>query len=131
MPKRQILAYPTLHSFGDYDYFPITLAEAQTWLAQGEYYSTMRSRDMCHALREVTGRTIYPLFGAEMPSLEPGDEALVFKIVLSPTVRSIHNMSRDYMLENYQLGLLRRVDGLEAQEHQEEENEETLVEQEI
>ncbi len=128
MPVRQIVSSPTLLAYGCYDYFELSLHEAIDWLAQGEYYSTMRSRDMCFALHDLTGRNIYPLSGAPQPPLLPAEEALVFYIKLSETVRTINNMSRDYMLENYQLGLLKRVDVVPPDGEDEEAETEATVE---
>lgn len=128
MPARQIRSSATLVEFGCYDYFPLSLEEAIIWLAQGEYYSTLRSRDMCFALHELTGRAVYPLYGAPTPPLNQGEEALIYYIPLSETVRSVNNMPRDYMLENYQLGLLKRVDVVPPDGEDEEAGTEATVE---
>jgi len=110
MPKRLLLATPLLQDFGCYDYIPLNLEEAIMWLYRGQYFSAIRSRDMCHALNELVGRNVYPLAGINTPKLEPGDEALVFSVPMSDSVRSVREMTREYMVQNYQLGLLTRVD---------------------
>ena len=112
MPARQILSSPTLLDFGCYDYFELTLEGAIEWLSRGEYFCTIRSRDMCYALHELSQRNIYPLYGAPTPPLNPGEEALVYYVMLSDSVRSVAQMSREYMMTNYQFGLLKRVDGM-------------------
>ena len=112
MPARQILSSPTLLDFGCYDYFELTLEGAIEWLSRGEYFCTIRSRDMCHALHELSQRNIYPLYGAPTPPLNPGEEALVYYVMLSDSVRSVSQMDREYMKTHYQLGLLKRVDGM-------------------
>ncbi len=110
MPVRQILSSSQLLDFGCYDYFEVSLQEAIQWLSQGEYFCTIRSRDMCYALHELTGRNFYPLAGIPTPPLRPGDEALVYYVTLSETVRSIPQMTREHMMTNYTLGFLKRVD---------------------
>lgn len=113
---RLILANSQLHNFGCYDYFPLTLTEAIAWLSKGEYFSTLRNRDMCFALHDLTGRNIYPLYGAPVPPLNPGDEALVYYVTLSETVRSLQQMTREYMKANYEFGMLKRVDGVDQEQ---------------
>jgi len=110
MPARFVLAIPTLQEFGCFDYIATTLQEAQVWLRLGPYYSAIRSRDLCRAFYEVTGQTLYPLSNMQMPSLAPGEDALVFYVPPSDSARSIRDMTVDYMVANYQLGLLKRVD---------------------
>lgn len=112
MSVRQILSSPQLLDFGCYDYFEVSLPEAIQWLSQGEYFCTIRSRDMCYALHDLTGRNVYPLAGIPTPPLRPGDEALVYYVALSESVRSIPQMTREHMMTNYTLGLLKRVDGV-------------------
>jgi len=111
MTARFVLPIPTLPVFGNYDYLQLDLAQVQQWLDLGPYYSSIRSRDLCLAFRHVTGRTLYPLSSAiQTPILEPGENALIFFVPPSETIHSIRDMSFDYMLENYQFGLLCRVD---------------------
>lgn len=115
MTARFVLAFPTLQDFGCYEYNPITLEEAQRWLYQGPYYSAIRSRDLCRAFYHVTGKTLYPLSDMQTPVLAPGEDALVFSVPTSDSVPSLREMSVEYMAAHYQLGLLKRVDGV-AQE---------------
>ena len=131
--QRLLLAFPTLCEFGCYDYFPLTLDEAIDWLNDGEFVSTLRSRDMCYALKDLTGEEIWPCYSSETPRLSPGDEALVYHLPLTETIRSTRDMSRHYMTSHFQFGLLKRVDGLEQEPMTEDEKQrsDVGVEQEV
>lgn len=126
MPVRQILSTPTLFEFGCYDYCHLSLDQAIEWLSRGEYFSTLRSSVMCRALHQLTGRSIYPLYGVPNPPLDQGEEALVYYVSLSETVRNVTSMTLEYMLSNYSLGLLKRVDVAPQGEHQKETSEKSV-----
>ena len=115
--RRLILSTPLLQDFGCYDYFSMSLEEARAWMYQGPYFVAMRSRDLCYALHSLVGRNIFPLSGLETPTLRPGDEALVFYVPLSAEVRSARELTSDYILQNYRLGLLKHVEVSETSQH--------------
>lgn len=113
MTDRFVLPMPTLPIFGNYDYLPLSLEGAKQWLSKGPYYSGIRSREICLAFRDVTGYTLFQLSSViQTPPLDPGEDALIFFVPPSETVHSIRDMTFKYMVENYQFGLLCRVDGV-------------------
>ncbi len=110
MANRFVLALPTLQDFGSFDYLPVTIEEAQQWLSKGPYYSAIRSRDLCRAFYEVLRQTLYPLSSMQVPTLAPGEEALVFCVPPAPEAPSIRDMTVEYMIAHYQVGLLKCLD---------------------
>lgn len=115
--QRYVMNAPTIRDFGSYDYFEISLEEAVEWLWQGRFTSTIRSSLQCQVMEDLTHVSIYSVRkGVKFPGLAPGDEALIFYTPTSDYYKSVQEMPYEYMRENYVLGLLKRVDVIEAEE---------------
>jgi len=75
---RYILNSAVITNWGYWLYKPISLEEAREWLNRGPFISTIRYKE--------TAETVYQLTGIYVPrsnvtiQMEPGDEALVFRL---------------------------------------------------
>jgi len=109
---RHILSSAVITAPGDYTYALISLIEAIQWLEDGEWQSSIGYRETAEALSELTG--IEVPYDRRTIVMRPGDEALVFRLVLPPGSRRIEplakaGLGRDYILANCEIGLLRRT----------------------
>jgi len=96
---------------GRYDYRHISAAEAREWYAAGPVTSTIGYAETAAALAELLGAAI-PVDRRTIV-MQPGDEALVFRLVLPPGSTRIDPrdkgaLGREVLAGHYELGILRR-----------------------
>lgn len=110
---RYILNSAVITSPGRYEYKLISLEEAKAWLRGGDWESTIGYPETAAVLERLTGVSI-PV-NRKIIRMEPGDEALVFRLVfppgtprLDPTQKGM--VSEEFLLEHCEIGLLRRED---------------------
>ena len=119
--KHYILNSAVITAFGDYSYHPLTLDRAKEWLSCG-FESTIGYPQTAEALTLLTG---FPVaVNRKQIKMDVGDEALVFRLTcrldnpaLKGDVRDYtynraygnHILSTEFVLKNYELGLLVRV----------------------
>jgi hypothetical protein len=112
MPQRYILNSAVVTAFGRYDYLPVSEAQARAWLAEPGWISTVGYPETARAMAE--------LFGCAVPvdkrtiTMQPGDEALVFRLVFPPGTPRIPadakgRLSVEFVRAHHEVGLLRRV----------------------
>jgi hypothetical protein len=108
---RYILNSAVLTSFGRFGYQPMTAAEARAWLASGPFDSRIGYQETADALTALTGVPID--LNRTLVQMAPGDEALVFRLVLPPGTARIQpgdkgRLTPEFVLANCEIGLLRR-----------------------
>jgi len=79
---RYLLTSAVITKPGDYSYRLIGADEARAWLAGGDYYSTVKYPETAKAIHKILG--VLPPCRDEIIAMEPGDEALVFRLHLPP-----------------------------------------------
>lgn len=112
MQMRFILSSAVITAPGSYRYRHITLPEARKWIEAGPYHSTIRYRETARALGALVGRPIDTR--DEQVKMQPGDEALVFRLVFPPGTRGLPadqkgKVSVEFILNHCELGILERV----------------------
>ena len=110
---RYILNSAVITAPGRYDYRLLSLPDARRWIEAGPYRSTIRYPDTAFALASLLGRDVEAR--NETITMQPGDEALVFRLVFPPGAGRVEpgskgRLIRAYILENCEIGLLRRVE---------------------
>ena len=104
---RYILNAAVIPNPGTYEYEIITLEQAKEWLAQGEYTSAVKYKETADV---ITALTDYPIpVSAAMVRMEVGDEALVFKLNTRIPTPQKGSVGQDFILQNSEIGLLRRI----------------------
>jgi hypothetical protein len=98
---------------GLYRYALVTEEEARRWWAQGPVVSTIGYAETAAALSEMLGVTVQ--VDRRTVTMEPEDEALVFRLVLPPGAARIDPRDKGRLGEilrsgAIEIGLLRRVD---------------------
>ena len=96
---------------GTYTYKLISLEEMKEWL-NGEWVSTIGYEATAKALEALTGIEI-PV-DRKIIKMQPGDEALVFRLVFPPGTKRINpkdkgSLSVDFVLNNCEIGILKRI----------------------
>ncbi len=109
---RYILNSAVITAPGVYEYRLITPEEAREWLRQGDWVSTVGYAETAEALATLAGMEI-PV-NRVIIKMEPGDEALVFRVVLPPgTPRITPEMkgmlTREFIEQNSEIGILKRL----------------------
>lgn len=109
MKMRFILSSAVITAPGTYRYRRIDLQAARRWLEAGPHYSTIRYRETAHALGALLGRKIETR--DEQVKMQPGDEALVFRLVFPPGTRGLPTdqkgkVSVQFILDNCEIGVL-------------------------
>lgn len=111
---RYVLNSAVLTAFGRWEYQPLEIPAVQSWLGADPYVSTIGYAETAQALEEVCG-----LAPGSVPvqrttiTMQPGDEALVFRLVFpsgyrpDPTAKG--KLGREYILKHSECGLLRRL----------------------
>jgi len=109
---RYLLNSAVITGPGLYRYRLIDVDEARRWLDRGAWRSTIAYAETAAALGVLTG--------LEIPTdrtavrLEPGDEALVFRLVLPPGQRRVEPIAKgqlgvEYVLSHCEIGILARL----------------------
>ena len=109
---RYILNSAVITAPGFYRYRLIELDEAQEWARQGPFVSTVGYEQTAVALSELLGINV-PVNRVTV-RMEPGDEALVFRLVFPPGTPRIDPrdkgaLSAHMLAGHFELGLLRRI----------------------
>lgn len=110
---RYLLNSAVITAPGVYRYRRVTPDEAREWLAQGEYVSTIGYEQTSAAFEQLLG---YPApVNRTTIVMQPGDEALVFRIVLPPGTPRLDpkdkGMVQFVVGKNYwELGILERLE---------------------
>lgn len=110
MSKKYILNSAVITTEGIYTYKLITLEEAREWILKNKPVSTIGYPQTAEVLSKITGIEI-PVNRTQI-KMETGDEALVFRL----TVRLIDvslkgNLSEDFIRENCEIGMLKKIRG--------------------
>jgi len=112
MKMRFIFSSAVITAPGTYRYRHIDLQAARAWIEAGPHYSTIRYRETAHALSALLGRKIAA--NDEQVKMQPGDEALVFRLVFPPGTRGLPTdqkgkVSVQFILDHCELGILESV----------------------
>lgn len=110
---KYILNSCVITSPGLYRYNHISAEKAKNFLADGEAISTIGYEETAVALSSLVGRNI-PV-NRIMITMQPGDQALVFRMVFPPGSPRINiedkgKLTPDYVLKNCELGLLEKIE---------------------
>lgn len=108
---RYLLNSAVITAPGSYTYRRLTVDEARAWLSAGPWTSTIGYSETAAALSEVAGMNIPT--DRRTIVMKPGDEALVFRLVLPPGERRTEPLSkgglgREYILAHCEIGVLTR-----------------------
>ena len=103
-----VLNSPVITGPGTYRYDLVSAGEAAAWLKSREWSSTVGY--------EETAKVMSDLFGLAIPvnrvniRMEPGDEALVFRLVkrLESALLKGH-VSEEFIKNNFEIGLLHKL----------------------
>jgi hypothetical protein len=111
---RYLLNSAVITSFGTFCYTPMTREEARAWYAEGPVTSTIGYEETAAALGEMLGAKI--AVDRKTIRMEPGDEALVFRLVLPAGTNRIDPkdkgaIGRALLNQWFELGLLLRSRG--------------------
>lgn len=108
---KYILNSSVITSFGKFDYRKAPISEAKSWLSGGGWENTIRYQETCDAFES--------LFSVRLSSnpktikMNVGDEALVFRLVFPkgfrPDPSKKGRMSKEFILENCEIGFLTRT----------------------
>lgn len=109
MRMRFVFSSAVLTAPGTYRYRIISLPEARQWITGGPYHSTVRYRETARALSALVGRPIETR--DEQVKMQPGDEALIFRLVFPPGTRGLPTdqkgkVSVQFILDHCELGVL-------------------------
>ena len=112
MKMRFILSSAVITAPGTYRYRHINIEQARVWITGGPYHSTIRYVETARALGALVGRPIQTR--DEQVKMEPGDSALVFRLVFPPGTRGLPidrkgKVSTRFILDNCEIGILERV----------------------
>lgn len=109
---RYLLNSAVLTAFGEFSYSPMTVESAKQWLSDGPWSSGIGYEQTADAMSELFGVTI-PVVRVMM-EMEPGDEALVFRLKFPAGTPRIDpkdkgRLSAALIAGHYEIGLLRRT----------------------
>lgn len=107
---RYILNSAVITAPGWYDYRLLSLTDARRWIEAGPYHSTVRYPDTAAALAKLLGCDIE--VRNETIAMQPGDEALVFRLVFPPGAGRVDVQKKGalgllFIMDNCEIGLLR------------------------
>lgn len=113
MKMRFLFSSAVITAPGTYRYRLITLPEARQWIEAGPYYSTIRYAETATALAALVGRKVETR--NEIVKMNPGDEALIFRLVFPPGTRGLPTDSKgkvsvSFILDNCEIGVLERTE---------------------
>jgi len=103
---RYVLNSAVLTSPGRYSYRLMGADEARDWAQRGDFVSAVGYPETAEVLSAVLGVKV-PVQRVEV-RMQPGDEALVFRLKTRPEPGSKGNLGQDFLLENSEFGLLVR-----------------------
>jgi len=93
---------------GTYHYAYLTIEDAQAWLQKGPYYATIGYQETVEAFALLLNVQLEP--NRETVRMRSGDEALVFRLRKRLPYKELKGeLSIDVILDNFELGLLRRI----------------------
>ncbi len=98
---------------GTFKYHLISTQEAQNWISEGRIVSTIGYRETAIALANVLNCET-PAVNRVIVKMQPGDEALVFRLTLPPGERRLAvtkkgRQSVRKLMDNCEIGILARV----------------------
>lgn len=109
---RYLLNSAVATSFGSYEYEPMTEEQAKEWLHAGPWFSTIGYPETAAALAALTGIAI-PVNRKQI-SMQAGDEALVFRLVLPAGTPRLDpadkgRLTPEFIRKHAEIGLLTKV----------------------
>ena len=109
---RYLLNSAVITAPGDYEYRLVTVDEAKAWLAPGQLVSTIGYPETAAAMQALFGGQVN--INRIMVTMQAGDEALVFRLVLPPGAPRIDptnkgRLTPEYVAQNSEIGVLKRV----------------------
>jgi rhamnose utilization protein RhaD (predicted bifunctional aldolase and dehydrogenase) len=105
---RYILNSAVITSEGVYEYKLISVEEAKKWLETGEFVSTIGYEETAKALELITGVKVD--VNRKQVKMDKDDEALIFRLTCRLDNLALKgNMSIDFVLNNCEIGLLKRL----------------------
>ena len=110
---KYILNSAVITAEGTFEYRHVPVQEAQIWINQGQYVSTIGYRETAIAMSEVLNCA--PLaVNRVIVKMQTGDEALVFRVNLPLGERrlAVHKKGRESVqriIENCEIGILKRI----------------------
>lgn len=111
---RYILNSAVITSPGRYEYWLCDISTARRWIAAGPVESTIGYQETADALSALLGVDV-PV-NRRMVSMQPGDEALVFRLTVrlaDPAVKGRIN-DPEWLLQHSEIGILSRAHEYEA-----------------
>ena len=111
--SRYVLNSAVLTTPGTFQYRRLTIEEARKWLAAGPFQSAVSYIATAEAMGLLLGER--PVVTRAHIKMAVGDEALVFRLTMSISYyerefRSQHNVTPDFVANNAEIGLMRRID---------------------
>lgn len=103
---RFILNSAVLTSPGRYSYRLVEADEARDWAQRGDFISAVGYPETAEVLAALLGVEV-PVQRVEV-RMQPGDEALVFRLKTRPEPGKKGSLGQDFLLENAEFGLLVR-----------------------
>jgi hypothetical protein len=103
---RYILNSAVITSPGRYSYRLVGVEEARAWARRGDFISAIGYEETAQALSSILGVKV-PAQRIEV-RMEPGDEALVFRLRVRPEPGTKGNLGQDFLAQNAEIGLLVR-----------------------
>ncbi len=105
---RYILNSAVITSPGTYRYRLLSVEEAKRWL-EGGFYSTIGYEETADAFERIFG--VRPEVRRELIKMNPGDEALVFRLTKRLGDVSVKgHIGTEEVLANLEIGLLERIE---------------------
>lgn len=106
--KRCVFNSAVITAPGLYQYFLINEADARAWLKQGPFDSYLGYQETADALEALTG--VRAVVSRASVKMQPGDEALVFRLVLPVRVhpQSKGRLTPEFIIAHCEIGLLVR-----------------------
>lgn len=110
---RYILNSAVITSPGRYDYRHLDIEQARAWISAGVYRSTIRYQETSAALAALIGKPVE--VRNEAIQMQPGDEALVFRLVFPPGTKRLPmdrkgKLDVQFVLDHCEIGLLKRIE---------------------
>jgi hypothetical protein len=111
---RYLLNSAVVTSPGRYEYWLCDTEAARRWMAAGPVESTIGYQETAEALSVLLGQPVE--INRRMVRMEPGDEALVFRLTVrlaDPSVKGRIN-DPDWIAEHSEIGILSRAPEFQA-----------------
>ena len=108
---RYALNSAVITAFGSYEYEELNPDEARVWWDAGPVQATIGYEETCIAMARVLGIE-QPRVNRVTIQMQPGDEALVFRITLPPNERRIATRGKvgvHWLTRHCEIGLLKRT----------------------